>query len=138
MKNKFPFFVVLLLSFAVLTGFNNSISKEDQGYEVTVNPKFKNLKILPKDISEEELKGVMNSFNDALGVKCSFCHVVVSEGVLDFASDAVNYKEVARQMMKMTMKINKKHFKKTNPKDFSVNCFTCHQGRKIPSTGSKS
>lgn len=137
MKNKFPFFVVLLLSFAVLTGFNNSTSKVDQGYEVTVNPKYKNLKILPKDISEQELEGVMNSFNEALGVKCSYCHVVVSERVLDFASDAIDSKEIARHMMKMTMRINKKYFEKSNPMDYSVNCFTCHQGQKIPNTGNK-
>ena len=35
-------------------------------------PKYKNLKILPKNISKEDLDKVMDGFKEALGVKCSF------------------------------------------------------------------
>jgi hypothetical protein len=35
-------------------------------------PKYKNLKILPKNISKEDLDKVMDHFKTALGVKCSF------------------------------------------------------------------
>jgi len=35
---------------------------------------FKNLKVLPKDISEQRLDSVMNEFEKALGVGCDFCH----------------------------------------------------------------
>lgn len=132
MKKNFVFMTVLLVSFAVLTGFNQT--KVDQGYEVVANPKFENLKILPKDISEEALKGVMYSFNDALGVKCSFCHVPAADNKLDFASDANSQKLVARNMMKMTTKINKKYFKNSNPMNYTVTCFTCHNGEATPST----
>ena len=134
MKKKFPFLLVLLLSFAVLTGFNTP-SKSDVGYEVVANPKFKNLKVFPKDISEEALKGAMRSFNKALGVKCNHCHVKAGEDDLDFVSDANPNKDVARGMMRMTMKINKKYFETSNPAEFSVNCMTCHNGQQKPSTG---
>ena len=53
-------------------------------------PKFKNLKTLPKNISHEELDKIMDSFKKALGVKCSFCHAPAidpANGDLDFASD---------------------------------------------------
>lgn len=50
-------------------------------------------------------------------------------------SDFVGELNVARGMMKMTMKLNKKYFNKTNPAEFSVNCMTCHNGQKEPSTG---
>ena len=37
-------------------------------------PKHKNLKILPKNISKEDLDKIMDGFKEALGVKCNFCH----------------------------------------------------------------
>src|SRR5262245_19404795 len=37
--------------------------------------KFKNLQVLPKDISEEQLNSTMNGFTRALGVRCAYCHV---------------------------------------------------------------
>ena len=33
-----------------------------------------NLKVLPKNISHDDLGKVMHGFNNALGVKCNFCH----------------------------------------------------------------
>ena len=37
--------------------------------------KYKNLKVLPKNISEQTLDTVMHEFEKALGVECVFCHV---------------------------------------------------------------
>ncbi|HEY6901034.1 MAG TPA: hypothetical protein VI233_10340, partial [Puia sp.] len=38
-------------------------------------PKHKmNLKVLPRNISHEELGKVMDAWKNALGVKCNFCH----------------------------------------------------------------
>src|ERR1700733_4638488 len=70
--------------------------------------KYKKLKILPKDISQAELKKVMDEFKDALGVKCSFCHAPSKDSTQkwpDFASDDKPEKNIARSMMKMTAKI---------------------------------
>lgn len=94
-----------------------------------------NLKILPKDISHEELEQVMHSYNKALGVHCDYCHAKKQDGTgLDFASDANPFKNTARDMMKMTMDINKRHFKpyKGGTSYMQVSCITCHNGKTSP------
>lgn len=99
--------------------------------------KPKNLKVLPKNISHEELETVMRGFNMALGVKCNFCHAPKANGEkgLDFASDENKYKDVAREMIKMTKGINKKYFKHSyEGKTTQITCTTCHNGAKEPKT----
>jgi hypothetical protein len=102
--------------------------------------KFTNLKVLPKDISGDDLSKVMDGFKTALGVKCNFCHAssATDPKRLDFASDAKPEKDMARSMMKMASKINKKYF---HIKDagapnavLAVNCITCHNGKAHPET----
>ncbi len=96
------------------------------------DPKPKNLKVLSKNISHDELKEIMKGFNNALGVKCNFCHEQskVDMEKLDFVSDENKHKLIARDMMRMTMRINKKYFKhEENP---VVSCYTCHGGNKKP------
>ncbi|RKD18678.1 hypothetical protein BCY91_15200 [Pelobium manganitolerans] len=99
-------------------------------------PKAKNLKVLPKDISHEELDKIMDDFKTALGVKCDFCHARSKDNPkrLDFASDEKEHKEVARDMMRMTNKINKKYFKEHEGNDqiAAIQCVTCHNGNKKP------
>ncbi|HLX92570.1 MAG TPA: c-type cytochrome [Puia sp.] len=102
-------------------------------------PKPKNLKILPKNITHEELDKVMDGFKDALGVKCNFCHAPEADSTshhLDFASDAKPEKNIARKMMKMAAKINKKYFSyNTNDQGVhvdAVTCMTCHRGNPHP------
>ncbi|HEX7366257.1 MAG TPA: c-type cytochrome [Pelobium sp.] len=96
----------------------------------------KNLKVLPKDISHEELKKVMSDFKTALGVKCDFCHAKSKADAtkLDFASDEKEEKLIARDMMRMTYKINKKYFKHHEGDDnvAAIQCVTCHRGNKEP------
>ncbi|MCC8425059.1 c-type cytochrome [Mucilaginibacter sp. UR6-11] len=100
--------------------------------------RYTNLKVLPKNISAKELQGIMvDDFQDALGVNCSFCHAGNKNGRgLDFASDARPEKEIARQMMRMTIGINKKYLKVKHPKIGSdalvVSCNTCHKGQPFP------
>lgn len=97
-----------------------------------------NLKVLPKNISPEELDKTMKSFNVALGVKCGYCHAPKADGQkgLDFASDAKKEKEIARGMLKMTDKINKKYFNQQNAKGMisKIGCTTCHNGKQEPQT----
>src|SRR5215217_2744672 len=74
-------------------------------------PQYKNLKVLPKNTTKQQMDSVMKHFSVALGVKCNFCHVYNQEQKsMDFASDANNHKAIARDMMKMTAKINDKFF----------------------------
>ena len=100
---------------------------------------FKNLKILPKNISKEQLDSVMHHFTASLNVKCNFCHIRNEQtGVWDHASDENKHKLVARDMMKMTKNINDKYFDVVgNKKDpmsvkLLVTCYTCHHAEKEP------
>ncbi len=102
--------------------------------------KPKNLKVLPKNISHEDLDKTMKAFNVALGVKCGHCHAPKANGErgLDFASDSNPMKNVAREMMKMTDKINKKHFKREHEGLIkNISCNTCHNGKAEPFTVAK-
>jgi len=106
--------------------------------------KERNLKILPKDISDQKLDSIMHTYNKALGVTCNFCHVKVkalfpvpaSTDTLDYASDAEPMKENARKMMQMTIYINKTlfYFDSTMRPEYlnTVTCKTCHRGEPIP------
>ena len=97
----------------------------------------KNLRVLPKDISHSDLDSTMKSFNVALGVKCGHCHAAKANGErgLDFASDENPMKNVARSMIKMTAKINKKHFKHEHEGLITnISCETCHNGKEKPFT----
>ncbi|WP_207425839.1 c-type cytochrome [Pedobacter sp. SYSU D00535] len=101
-------------------------------------PEYKNLKVLPKNISHEELDKVMKHYNNALGVRCNFCHAPNKNGEkgLDFASDEKEEKTIARNMMKMTNKLNQKYFgtekKVHNQAVMEVSCNTCHRGKAHP------
>lgn len=101
-------------------------------------PRYANLKVLPKNTTKEQLDSVMKHFTAALGVKCNFCHVRLDDEQKnwDFASDNNNHKKVAREMMKMTQKINKKFFDVKDPDEMEttlvVNCYTCHKGKPEP------
>ncbi|MDB5147440.1 MAG: c-type cytochrome [Mucilaginibacter sp.] len=99
---------------------------------------YENLKVLPKDISPHDLQSIMaDDFEDGLGVTCGFCHANAKDGHgLDFVSDAKPEKEITRQMMRMTIGINKKYFKLKHPKignaALVVSCTTCHKGQAFP------
>src|SRR5690625_7588301 len=129
MKNNYLFIGILIVLSVVLMSFNQT--KVDKGYVVEANPKFKNLKVLPKDISEENLDAVMDSFNEALGVKCTHCQARGENGRLDCASDANIQKDIAREMMKMTRKISRKYFKEKDPMNYAVNSDTRHNGEEV-------
>src|SRR5687768_17154976 len=75
-------------------------------------PGYKNLKVLPKNTTEEQMETIMKHFSKSLGVKCNFCHEKSPDGKhFDFAKEGNEHKDIARSMMRMTQKINKKFFK---------------------------
>lgn len=105
-------------------------SKNDTGF-------FKNLQVLPKDISKDSLDEIMDGFKAALGVKCGFCHAFDSSTrKLNFSSDVKEEKGIARYMMKMTAGINSTYFnfeKSTRPDTITIiKCQTCHRGNPHP------
>jgi Photosynthetic reaction centre cytochrome C subunit len=99
---------------------------------------FKNLKVLPKNISQKQLSAIMvDQFQDELGVSCNFCHSENKETHKpDYASDEKPEKQIARLMMQMTNGINRKYFKQRHAmigdSTSIVSCGTCHQGKPRP------
>jgi hypothetical protein len=126
--------IVTLLALVVLTTASNVINGSE----------FKNLKVLPKDISGRQLDSIMDSYNRALKVSCDFCHIAPKKDMfsldktppqIDFALDNP-MKEEARRMMRLTIEINKNHFyfDSTKRPEFLnvISCNTCHRGNPYP------
>jgi hypothetical protein len=125
-----------LLTFLVLAGF---VFFGVAAVSPRAGIKDRNLKVLPKDISDHMLDSIMDSYNKALGEKCNFCHAPFDPKFpdsLNFASDAEPMKEEARKMMRMTIEINRSTFwfnKFQRPEYLNtVSCKTCHRGQPIP------
>jgi hypothetical protein len=131
--------VALTLSALMVVGMAATRPSDNPAEKPGADKRFKNLKVLPKDISNEDLDKVMHNWTASLGVKCNFCHAPSQDSTShrpDFASDAKPEKEVARHMFKMTAKINKKYFSfnKDDKGDVvpSITCMTCHRGNPHP------
>lgn len=125
--------LLLLLLFASLIAVSFA-------FDTAAKPLYKNLKVLPKNTTKEQLDVVMKHFTASMGVKCNYCHQFNTEKKeMDWVSDANKHKGVAHEMMRMTQKMNKKYFEWhgdwTALKDkLEVTCYTCHAGKKIPSS----
>jgi len=123
------YFVVALLGVVVTVAIAATTPPEGE---------FKNLKVLPKNISSKTLSKIMvDDFEDGLGVSCGFCHVEQKDSHrLDYASDEKPEKQIARIMMRMTTGINKKYFKLTHyqigDSVLAITCVTCHNGQPRP------
>lgn len=107
---------------------------------------YRNLKVLPKDITPRQMDSIMGSYNKALKVNCDFCHikpkknpfVAVQPDRIDFALDNP-MKEEARRMIRLQIDINTKYFnndisnKGKRPEYLNVvSCNTCHRGNPYP------
>lgn len=106
------------------------------------NDKFKNLQVLPKNITEDSLDNLMISYTENLGVDCNYCHTKDKKAdSIIYHSDNKPEKEITRNMMRMTMDINKKYFQfneiVTADQVQAVTCFTCHKGEPMPSKEKK-
>lgn len=128
MKSNKTIVVVATLALFIIVGIAASKPPEE---------KFKNLKVLPKNISDQTIDKVMEEFAKSLGVECKFCHVQIDSLNWDMASDQKPEKSIARKMIKMSNKINKDFFKaktKYGQEDavLEVRCFTCHHGEPHP------
>jgi hypothetical protein len=94
----------------------------------------KNLKVLPKDISHDDLIIIMRGYTRALGVRCTYCHVGEEGKPLrpeDFPKDDKPPKQKARVMMRMVQEVNDKYLAtlehRADPA-INVQCATCHRG----------
>ncbi len=98
-------------------------------------PPPSNLKVLPKDMTSQQVVAIMRDWEKELGVECEYCHAKdPATGRNNFASDANPIKDRARVMMKMTHTINAEYLTQlTDPKpEHEVNCGTCHRGMAKP------
>ncbi|HTU99557.1 MAG TPA: c-type cytochrome [Luteitalea sp.] len=105
-------------------------------------PTPKNLQVLPKDMDGRQVVAIMRNFNQALGVRCVYCHVPGANeqdlSTFDFASDDKAHKKAAREMLTYTMRVND-GFPPGLGEDLAagerrVTCWTCHRGDKQPQT----
>jgi Photosynthetic reaction centre cytochrome C subunit. len=110
---------------------------------VTINAtprvnEFKNLKVLPKNINSKDLNEIMiDEFSAGTGMTCGSCHAKIKGSEkLDYASDEKPEKNIARNMMRMTLKMNRKYFGIKHPligaQGLTITCTTCHKGEPIP------
>jgi hypothetical protein len=105
-------------------------------------PGWKNVKALPKKLNGDEMERIMVQYGKQLGVTCSYCHPDTKPDVfprrVDFGSEELREKRVARDMIRMTEKINAKYFNYKNDYslyvfiDAPINCNTCHRGLTKP------
>jgi hypothetical protein len=102
-------------------------------------PPPKNLQVLPKEMTRQQVTGIMRGFTRGLGVRCPFCHVG-EEGAdlstFDFASDEKPNKKTARLMLQNLMEVNKRlaGVGDKPPAEPRVSCWTCHRGEQKPAT----
>ena len=94
-----------------------------------------NLKVLPRDMTGQQVHDLMESWTGELGVRCAACHSeeqseTVSRPSLQsrFADDAKPMKEAARFMCTMT-DANTKFLANIESSGMPGICGTCHQGR---------
>lgn len=88
----------------------------------------KNIKVLT-GLPQWQLIPVMNYIAASMGRRCNFCHVN-NAGQWDYASDDKGEKNTAREMIKMTLDLNKNSFKG----NLEVSCYTCHRGLDHPAS----
>ena len=115
-RHKWLLRLVLLLPLAFVAGNDASADMPDT---------FKNLQILDKDISKDELKKIMNGFTEVLDVKCSFCHIPDQ-----YHKDDKGHKGIARDMMMLVDNLRGEigtYFPKNTEPDV-IGCWMCHRG----------
>ena len=127
MKQKIKIAVVLTFLCASAFVFTRTGSMQTGPSPKADTPKtagetFKNIQVL-KDMPADQLDRVMQIFTGALGVKCNFCHVPGQ-----WEKDDKEEKRTAREMIQMTMALNKTYF----DNHLEVSCATCHGGRSHP------
>jgi len=104
-----------------------------------------NLKVLPKDLTGQQVHELMEKIEGSLGVHCDTCHAADPKNLapngrprLNFADDSKPEKNNARLMITMTDEINKNYVPKidsageVDKAGMMVTCGTCHRGKLHP------
>lgn len=120
---------VLMLALTVMSLIGLKVGAQQQPAapaEEMMEQKHKNIQAL-KGVPAAQLYPIMNQFNIALGVDCTFCHVKNGEQ-WEWEKDDKRAKQTARKMIQLTLDLNKNYFQ-GRPQ---VSCYTCHQGDEHP------
>ncbi len=145
---KYLILLHLFLSISVLSSFDisNYKTSSDHLYSDSLQAdRMKYIKLIELSIKGKEMKAVdsvfvnlkllggfpaenlifaMESWSKALGVSCGHCH-----NTSDFASDEINKKSIAREMVTLGSLVNDKLKKIEGLSNRPiVNCTTCHRG----------
>jgi hypothetical protein len=99
------------------------------------HPKPTNLKVLPKDISNDAIDKLMHGYEKQLGVPCGYCHEQNAETKqINYASDENPVKQTARFMISMTGDINTKYLAQLGDRRYAspITCGNCHRGQVEP------
>jgi hypothetical protein len=114
------------------------------------NQRPQNLKFFPADIPRDSLLVFMRSFTQALGVRCTYCHVQEAAPAgadaapagqggprTNYASDDKETKRKARFMLFMADTVNRvllASMPARHDPPVRVRCVTCHRGSPLPQT----
>jgi hypothetical protein len=135
MNKALRLLAVLTLAFATAASAQTPATPPPAGQQRRPMPPPSNLKVLPSDMTAQQVVAIMRNYEKELGVECEYCHAKdPATGRNNFASDANPMKDRARVMMKMTASINSEYLTQlTDPKpEHEVNCGTCHRGMAKP------
>ena len=103
-----------------------------------------NLKVLPKELTGQQVHEIMEKWEGELGAHCNSCHTADPTNLgpngkprLKFEDDSKDEKVVARLMYTMSQEMNQKYFgvmkhDEAEHKAVSVTCGTCHRGHMHP------
>ena len=98
-----------------------------------------NLKVLPKDLTGQQVHDIMKQWSASLGSRCDSCHAEDPDTLgpdgeprLKFADDSRPMKSVARTMYTMTEEINSIYIARLEGSGLPVTCGTCHRGHVGP------
>ena len=99
------------------------------GPDTPVEQVRRNIQVL-RGLPNSQLFPLMNFIRASLGVNsCAYCHVRAGDE-WDWASDERPAKRTAREMMRMTMSINRNNSPALG--NNFVTCYTCHRGQREP------
>jgi len=98
-----------------------------------------NLKVLPRNLSGQQVHEIMELWEGELGTRCKTCHAVDPKNVgpdgkprFNYADDSKEEKQTARKMFKMVEEINANYIAKIDSSGAPVTCGTCHRGHLGP------
>ena len=98
-----------------------------------------NLKVLPKNLTGQQVRDIMEQWQGSLGVHCSACHAPDPSNIgpngrprLNYADDSKPEKATARIMYTMVEDINRNYLSRIESSEIPVTCGTCHRGHLGP------